>query len=96
MMMRTSTILAILAIGLGLFVGTLMWVLLVAGAANASGRLMAAITRVNIALLASMALALVGGGVCAYLGRGIPAIVLGLLPIVVGVVGLVIVDRVSR
>ena len=94
--MRTSTILAMLSIGLGLVAGVLVWVLLMAGSANASARLMAAITRVNIALLASMGLALIGGGACVYFGKGIPAIVLGLLSVVVGAVGLVVVDRVSR
>lgn len=94
--MRTSQILALLAIALGLVAGLLMWVLLMAGSANSSARLYAVISRVNIALLASMGLGLVGGGVCVYLGKSVPAIVLGVLPIVVGVVGLVLVDRVSR
>jgi hypothetical protein len=87
--------LAVLAIGAGCVAAVLVWVLMMAGSANASPRLLAAISRMTYVLGASVVLCVAGGGAAVYFGRPWVAAGLGVMPVVVGVVALMVVDRAS-
>ena len=91
-----STSLALVAIAAGCVVALLVWVLMMAGSANASPKLLAVIARMTYVLGGSVVLSVAGGGAAAYLGRPWVAGGLGVVPVLVGVVALVVIDRESR
>lgn len=94
--MKVSTSLALVAIAAGCVVALLVWVLMVAGSANASPKLLAVIVRMTYVLGGSVVLSVAGGGAAACFGRPWVAGGLGVVPVLFGVVALVVIDRASR